>query len=254
VALLDSANIAYFAFLELYTYCVRNSVVVVSAENRLAQARPSSVSGCSQLFLDALHLEFVTRNLLRSHTAATQTQTGIPQSNESPLRFNAGKEPDWHRSTLSVLGRLWARAFFGYHWFVLCGLVDLLDHRADTHFCRPVFSSAPSPGVSGWSVGGNGRGLLLQFLNLGQGGLGEHQGGDPSRVPRGQARARLNSEPQSRVGCDVSVLTSHTVAKSDWLLLPGEDWERRAEAPDRAGPRPIVRLGDRSGSGFLWLD
>lgn len=72
VALLDSANASYVASLDAYKYGVKNLIDVVTAENQLAQARLSGVSARSQLFLEAVNLEFVTGNLLRSKTGATK--------------------------------------------------------------------------------------------------------------------------------------------------------------------------------------
>jgi outer membrane protein TolC len=75
LALLDSANSSYSASLDAYKNGVRNLVDVITAENQLAQARLSSVSARSQLFLEAVNLEFVTGNLLRSLPPATKLQT-----------------------------------------------------------------------------------------------------------------------------------------------------------------------------------
>ncbi len=61
VALLDSANASYSASLDAYKYGVKNLIDVVTAERQLAQARLSSVSARSQLFLEAVDLEFVNR-------------------------------------------------------------------------------------------------------------------------------------------------------------------------------------------------
>ena len=47
----------------------------VTAERQLALARLSSVSARSQLFLEAVQLEFVTANLLRGLPPATKLQT-----------------------------------------------------------------------------------------------------------------------------------------------------------------------------------
>jgi outer membrane protein len=71
VALLESANASYSASLEAYKYGVKNLVDVVTAEKQLAQARLSSVSARSELFLEAVNLEFATGNLLRSQSPAT---------------------------------------------------------------------------------------------------------------------------------------------------------------------------------------
>jgi outer membrane protein len=74
-ALLDSANASYSASLEAYKYGVKNLIDVVTAEKQLAQARLSSVSARSQLLLEAVDIEFVTGNLLRSQPLATKPQT-----------------------------------------------------------------------------------------------------------------------------------------------------------------------------------
>jgi outer membrane protein TolC len=79
VALLDSANSSYSASLEAYKYGVKNLIDVVTAERQLAQARYSSVSARSQLFLEAVDLEFSTGNLLRPQAPATTTSTPQPQ-------------------------------------------------------------------------------------------------------------------------------------------------------------------------------
>jgi outer membrane protein len=75
VALLESANSSYSASLEAYKYGVKNLVDVVTAEKQLAQARLSSVSARSELFLEAVNLEFATGNLLRSQPPATRLQS-----------------------------------------------------------------------------------------------------------------------------------------------------------------------------------
>jgi outer membrane protein len=75
VALLDAANTSYGASLDAYQYGVRNLVDVETAENQLAQARLSSVSARSELFLQAVNLEFATGNLLRNLPLATGVQT-----------------------------------------------------------------------------------------------------------------------------------------------------------------------------------
>jgi outer membrane protein len=74
-ALLDSASTSYSASLEAYQYGVKNLVDVLTAEKQLAQARLSGVSARSQLFIEAVNLEFVTGNLLRN-----QPPAAIPQS------------------------------------------------------------------------------------------------------------------------------------------------------------------------------
>jgi len=74
VALLDSASTSYSASLDAYKYGVKNLVDVVTAEQQLAVARLSSVSARSQLFLQAVQLEYVTGNLLRILPPATKPQ------------------------------------------------------------------------------------------------------------------------------------------------------------------------------------
>jgi outer membrane protein len=54
----------------------------VTAERQLAQARYSSVSARSQLFLEAVDLEFSTGNLLRLQTPATKISTPQPQDSQ----------------------------------------------------------------------------------------------------------------------------------------------------------------------------
>ena len=71
IALLESANTSYNAQLDAYNSGVRNLVDVVTAEKQLALARLSGVSARSQLFLEAVDLEFVTGNLLRTLPSAT---------------------------------------------------------------------------------------------------------------------------------------------------------------------------------------
>jgi outer membrane protein TolC len=73
-ALLESANTSYSAQLDAYNSGVRNLVDVVTAEKQLAQARLSGVSARSQLFLEAVNLEFVTGNLMRSLSSATSLE------------------------------------------------------------------------------------------------------------------------------------------------------------------------------------
>ena len=75
VALLEAANASYSASLDAYKYGVRNFVDVVTAENQLAQARLSSVSARSELFLEAVNLEFATGNLLRGQPPASEGQS-----------------------------------------------------------------------------------------------------------------------------------------------------------------------------------
>jgi outer membrane protein len=80
VALLESANASYSASLDAYKYGVKNLVDVVTAEKQLAQARLSSVSARSELFLEAVNLEFASGNLLRNQPPGTrlQSQDGHP--------------------------------------------------------------------------------------------------------------------------------------------------------------------------------
>jgi outer membrane protein len=78
VALLDSASSSYSASLDAYKYGVKNLVDVVTAERQLAQARLSGVSARSQLFLEAVDLEFVTGNLLRAGPPATTSSPSVP--------------------------------------------------------------------------------------------------------------------------------------------------------------------------------
>jgi outer membrane protein len=75
VALLESANSSYSASLEAYKYGVKNLVDVVTAEKQLALARLSNVSARSELFLEAVNLEFATGNLLRNQPPATRLQS-----------------------------------------------------------------------------------------------------------------------------------------------------------------------------------
>jgi outer membrane protein len=75
VALLESANSSYSSSLEAYKYGVKNLVDVVTAEKQLALARLSSVSARSELFLEAVNLEFATGNLLRNQPPATKLQS-----------------------------------------------------------------------------------------------------------------------------------------------------------------------------------
>jgi outer membrane protein len=75
VALLESANSSYSSSLDAYKYGVKNLVDVVTAEKQLAQARLSGVSARSELFLEAVNLEFATGNLLRNQSPATRLQS-----------------------------------------------------------------------------------------------------------------------------------------------------------------------------------
>jgi len=78
VSLLKAANESYNASLDAYKYGVKNLIDVVTAERQLAQARLSGVSARSQLFQEAVDLEFVTGNLLRSLPPATTTHSQEP--------------------------------------------------------------------------------------------------------------------------------------------------------------------------------
>jgi outer membrane protein TolC len=87
VALLDSATASYSSSLDAYKYGVKNLIDVVTAERQLAQARLSSVSARSQLFLEAVNIEFVTGNLLRTGPRATTNSPsapGVPAPSPAP--------------------------------------------------------------------------------------------------------------------------------------------------------------------------
>jgi outer membrane protein TolC len=84
IALLESANTSYNAQLDAYNSGVRNLVDVVTSEKQLALARLSGVSARSQLFLEAVDLEFVTGNLLRTLPSAT----GMPITQTPPVTQN----------------------------------------------------------------------------------------------------------------------------------------------------------------------
>ncbi|MGB6695476.1 MAG: TolC family protein [Terracidiphilus sp.] len=75
VALLEAANESYSASLEAYKYGVKNLVDVVTAEDQLAKARLSSVTARSELFVEAVNLEFATGNLLRNQPPATKVES-----------------------------------------------------------------------------------------------------------------------------------------------------------------------------------
>jgi len=74
VALLESANTSHSASLDAYRYGVRNLVDVLTAEKQLALARLSIVAARSELFLQAVNLEFATGNLLRGTPPVTRPQ------------------------------------------------------------------------------------------------------------------------------------------------------------------------------------
>ena len=88
VALLGSATESYSASLDAYKYGVKNLIDVVTAERQLAEARLSSVSARSQLFLEAVDLEFVTGNLLRTKPPATTTSPSTPAPPITPPTTN----------------------------------------------------------------------------------------------------------------------------------------------------------------------
>ena len=75
VALLEAANASYSASLDAYKLGVKNLVDVVTAEKQLAQARLSSVAARSELFTEAVNLEFATGNLLRNQPPATELES-----------------------------------------------------------------------------------------------------------------------------------------------------------------------------------
>jgi outer membrane protein len=81
IALLEAANESYNSSLDAYKYGVKNLIDTVTAERQLAQARLSGVSARSQLFLEAVDLEFATGNLLRTQPPATKLSTpeGLPR-------------------------------------------------------------------------------------------------------------------------------------------------------------------------------
>jgi outer membrane protein TolC len=91
--LLDSANESYSASLDAYKYGVKNLIDVVTAEKQLAQARLSAVSARSELFLEAVDLEFVTGNLLRKQPPATQPAStqAVPTQPLNPFAPEAPK-------------------------------------------------------------------------------------------------------------------------------------------------------------------
>lgn len=74
VALLRAADTSYSASLDAYKYGVKNLVDVVTAQKQLALARLSAVSARSRVFTEAVRLEDVTGNLLRTLPPATTTQ------------------------------------------------------------------------------------------------------------------------------------------------------------------------------------
>ena len=124
LALLESANTSYSASLDAYNSGVRNLIDVVTAEKQLAQARLSSVSARSQLFLEAVDLEFVTGNLLRSLPSATSLQKGLKSMNHAP--------------SVDIIG-----SFFPA--WMIC-----LDLRGSSDLRRALPPGATAPGVRGW--------------------------------------------------------------------------------------------------------
>jgi outer membrane protein len=100
VALLDSATASYSSSLDAYRYGVKNLIDVVTAERQLAQARLSSVSARSQLFLEAVNLEFVTGNLLRTGPRATTdspSAPAVPAPSPAPLPSSNPHQDDRQR-------------------------------------------------------------------------------------------------------------------------------------------------------------
>ncbi|RXH57230.1 Cobalt-zinc-cadmium resistance protein CzcA [Granulicella sibirica] len=94
IALLDSANSSYSASLEAYQYGVKNLVDVVTAERQLAQARLSGVTARSRLLLEAVDLEFVTGNLLRSLPPAAKLQSlDTVKPKDGTLKQEDGQKP-----------------------------------------------------------------------------------------------------------------------------------------------------------------
>jgi len=76
--LLEAAGSSWSSSLDAYKYGVENLVDVLSAERQLARARLSAVSARSQLFEQAVDLEFVTGNLLRMQESATRAEGANP--------------------------------------------------------------------------------------------------------------------------------------------------------------------------------
>ena len=74
-SLVESADASYSASLDAYNAGVRNLIDLVNAQKQLAQARLSGVAARSQLFLEAVNLEFVSGNLMRNLPPATSLQT-----------------------------------------------------------------------------------------------------------------------------------------------------------------------------------
>ncbi|WP_263366542.1 TolC family protein [Edaphobacter bradus] len=92
VALLGSANASYSSSLEAYKYGVKNLIDVLTAERQLALARSSSVTARSQLFLQAVNLEFTTGNLLRPLPPATTT-AAPPATPTTPMNPSVPTTP-----------------------------------------------------------------------------------------------------------------------------------------------------------------
>ncbi len=79
LALFEFANTSYSASLEAYNAGVRTLLDLVNAQKQLSLARLSGVAARSQLFLEAVNLEFVTGSLLRNLPPATSLATPAPQ-------------------------------------------------------------------------------------------------------------------------------------------------------------------------------
>ncbi len=79
LALLNSADTSYSASLEAYNAGVRTLLDLVNAQKQLSLARLSGVAARSQLFLEAVNLEFVTGSLLRNLPPATGLASPAPQ-------------------------------------------------------------------------------------------------------------------------------------------------------------------------------
>jgi outer membrane protein len=71
VSLMEAATESYSSSLDAYNNGVKNLIDVVTAQKQLALARLSAVNARSQVFLQAVGIEFSTGNLLRSAPPAT---------------------------------------------------------------------------------------------------------------------------------------------------------------------------------------
>ncbi len=136
VALLESANSSYSASLEAYKFGVKNLVDVLTAERQLAQARYSSVAARSQLFLEAVNLEFSTGNLLRPLPRATKTSTRNPRM----ANHDDPKHCDLRSSDLHSVRRLQPCAVDRYYRLLLSRLDALPDYRNYSRF-HPAISA-----------------------------------------------------------------------------------------------------------------